>query len=84
MLVSENLILVALGTIPGLIVGYIVAWGFMASFSSDLFQFNLQMRTSTLFFSALIMIVIALISLWPGLRFVRRINLGQVMRERAT
>ncbi len=84
MLVSENLLLVVIGIIPGLIVGYLAAWGFLASFSSDLLKFEVEIRPTTLLLSALAMIFVALISLWPSLRSVRRINLGQVMRERAT
>jgi hypothetical protein len=30
------------------------------------------------------MLVVALLSLWPGIRWIRRLNVGLVVRERST
>ena len=56
LITGENLLLTALGIIPGLIVGYAVAALFMQSYSSDMFAFKLDMNTSTLVFSSLAML----------------------------
>jgi putative ABC transport system permease protein len=82
MIAGENLLVVAIGIVPGLLLGYLVAKSFMASFSSDLFSFDLAIHPMTLVWSALAMIVVALISQWPGLRAVRRLDLASVLRER--
>ena len=79
----ENVILTVIGIPIGLVVGYWVAAAFMAGFSSDLFQFDLQVRTSTYLFIALAVLVVTLVSQWPGLRAVRRIDIAGVVRERA-
>ena len=79
----ENLITVLIGIVPGLIAGYAVAAVFMASFGSDQFNFELQMRTSTLVLSAIAIVIVALISQIPGLRALRRIDVAKIIRERA-
>jgi putative ABC transport system permease protein len=80
---GENLLLTVLGILVGLIVGYAVAYEFMASFSSDLFDFNLEVRPTTFLFTGLSILVVGLISQWPALRAVGRIDLGKVVRERS-
>ena len=79
----ENLITVLIGIVPGLIIGYAVAAVFMASFGSDQFNFELQMRSSTLVLSAIAIVIVALISQIPGLRALRRIDVAKIIRERA-
>ena len=83
LIMGENMLLTLIGIIPGLIVGYLVAAQFMSYYSSDMFQFTLEMRWSTLLFSALFMLAVAAISLWPGIRSVDRIDVASVVRERA-
>jgi putative ABC transport system permease protein len=80
---AENLITILIGIVPGLIVGYLVASVFMSSFNSDQFNFDLQMRTSTLVFSAIAIFLVALVSQVPGLRSLRRMNIARIIRERA-
>jgi putative ABC transport system permease protein len=84
MITAENLLLTAIGVVPGLIVGYLVAAQFMASFSSDLFEFDLQVRPLSFLAAALACFVAVGLSLWPALRAVNRVDLGRVVRERAT
>jgi putative ABC transport system permease protein len=79
----ENLLTAFLGVPPGLIVGYYVSDYFMASFSSDLFQFNLEMRWTTPIFSAIGVLLLALLAQLPALRGLRGINLGTVLRSRS-
>jgi putative ABC transport system permease protein len=83
MITAENVLLTLLGIVPGLIVGYLVARGFMASFSSDQFSFDLEVRTSTLVLSSLAIVLVALLSQIPGLRAVRSLDIATVVRERS-
>ena len=83
LITGENVLLVSLGIIPGLIVGYLAAAWMMSTYSSDMIKFNLEMRPSTLILSGLAMIVVALLSVIPGIRTVRRLNVAEVVRERA-
>jgi len=79
----ENLILSALGVLPGLAIGYAVAYVFMASYSTDVFSFDLHMKPLTFVLSAAAIMVVALLSQWPGLRALGRVDIPSVVRERA-
>ncbi len=83
MITAENVLLTLLGIVPGLVAGYLVARGFMASFSSDQFSFELEFRTSTLVLSSLAILLVALLSQIPGLRAVRGLDIAAVVRERS-
>ena len=83
LITGENLLLTVLGIIPGLIIGYAVASWFMHSYSSDMFTFDLVMNPMTLVFSAVAMVVVALVSAWPAIRTVDRLDLATVVRERS-
>jgi ABC-type antimicrobial peptide transport system permease subunit len=83
LITGENVLLVMLGIVPGLIVGYLAAAWMMSTYSSDMIKFNLEMRPSTLVLSALAMVAVALLSVIPGIRTVRRLNVAEVVRERA-
>ena len=80
---AENVLLTVAGIVPGLVVGYLAAWEFMASFSSDLFSFSLHVQPTTFVFTALGILVAALVSQAPILRSVRSIDIARVVRERA-
>jgi putative ABC transport system permease protein len=80
---GENLLLTLAGLVPGLILGYAVALEFMASFSSDLFSFDLHIRPTTFLFTALAIVVVGFVSQWPALRAVGRLQLGRIVRERS-
>jgi putative ABC transport system permease protein len=83
LIASENLLLVAIGIPLGLVAGYFVAKGFMSSFSSDLFSFALAMQWTTFVIAAIAMLVVGLVTQWPSLRAIRRIEIATVLRERA-
>ncbi len=83
MITAENVLVTLLGIGPGLIAGYLVAGLFLGSFSSDQFSFDLEMRTSTLVLSSIAILIVALLSQIPGLRAVKRIDVAEVVRERA-
>jgi putative ABC transport system permease protein len=84
LITGENVLLTVLGIIPGLIIGYVVAAWFMQSYSSDMFTFDLMMNPMSLVISAIAMVVVALISAWPAIRTVDRLDLATVVRERST
>lgn len=83
MIVGENLLLTALGIIPGTLLGIWMSGLFLASFDNDSFTFELSIRPVTIAVAALSMIAVALLSLIPGIRSVRRLDIGAVVRERA-
>ncbi|MEZ5126641.1 MAG: FtsX-like permease family protein [Thermoleophilia bacterium] len=83
LLTSENMLLTVLGIVPGLIAGYYAARLFMASFSSDLFTFNLALRPWTPVAVAAALLIAALLSQWPVLRAVERIDIAKTVRERS-
>jgi putative ABC transport system permease protein len=80
---GENLVLTVAGVAFGLVVGYAVAVEFMASFSSDLFSFDLKVRPTTFLFTAIAVVLVGFLSQWPALRAVGRIDLGRIVRERS-
>jgi putative ABC transport system permease protein len=83
MIVGENLLLTTVGIVPGLILGIWVSDVFLSSFNNDSFSFELSIRPVTIVIAALSMIVVALLSLIPGVRSVKRLDVGAVVRERA-
>ncbi len=83
MVTGENLLLTLVGLVPGLILGWVLAWVFMATFSSDMFTFELHINPRTFGLTALAILVVGLLSQWPALRAVSRLDLGQIARERS-
>jgi len=83
MIVGENLILTLLGIVPGVILGIWIADLFMGLFSNDSFNMSLMISPVTVALAALSMVVVALLSLIPGVRSVKRLDIGAVVRERA-
>ncbi|MEE9178127.1 MAG: FtsX-like permease family protein, partial [Acidimicrobiia bacterium] len=83
MITGETFLLTAIGIVPGLVAGYWAAVAFMNSFSSDQFPIVAEVRPWTFFLTALGLMAVAGISLIPAVRAVKRINVGEVVRERA-
>lgn len=83
LLAGENLALTVLATIPGLFIGYEISAFFMDSFSSDLFDFGLRIRWTTLAMSGLAVVAVSAISQWPSSRAVNRLDVAGVVRERS-
>jgi putative ABC transport system permease protein len=83
MVTAQNLVLTIIGLVPGLIFGWILAWVFMDTFSSDMFSFELHMRPSTIVLTSVAIIVVGLLSQWPALRAVGRLDLGRLVRDRS-
>lgn len=83
MIVGENLLLTALGIVPGAILGVWLSGLFLTSFNNDSFTFELFIRPVTIVVAALSMLAVAMLSMIPGVRSVRRLDIGGVVRERA-
>ena len=64
-------------------VGYLAAVAFMGSFSSDQFPITASVRPISYVAAATAMFVVAGLSLIPAVRAVKRINVGEIVRERA-
>ena len=79
----ENILLTILGVIPGALIGYAVGYFFMRQFSVDAFTLEFAMRRSSIVISILALIAAAALSLIPAIRRVRRIDIGETVRERA-
>ncbi len=80
---AENLLVAAMGIPIGLFVGYLAAKEALASFSSDLFAFDLYIQPTTYLLASLAILVVALISQIPGLRAIRRISIPKIVKERS-
>jgi putative ABC transport system permease protein len=83
LIASENILLTSLGLIPGILIGYLTGAYFMASFSSDVLSLDFSMNPLSIVLSAVAMLVTAGLSLIPALRTVRRLDISEVVRERA-
>ncbi|MGB5759885.1 MAG: ABC transporter permease [Acidimicrobiales bacterium] len=83
LLAGETLLLTSAAIVPGLVIGYLVSARFMASFSSDLFDFGLEIRTSTLALSALAILIVAALAQWATARAVANLDIATVVRERS-
>jgi putative ABC transport system permease protein len=81
MVTVQNLLLTIVGLVPGLVFGWALAWVFMYAFSSDMFTFELYIRPLTYVLTAVAVIVVGLLSQWPALRAVSRLDLGRIVRD---
>ncbi|GAA0580550.1 FtsX-like permease family protein [Actinomadura livida] len=79
---AENLLVVAAGIVPGLVVGRIAAGAFLGAFDSDLMAFHTEIRPATYAWSALAVLAVAHLAQRPGLRGLARMDLGGLVRER--
>jgi putative ABC transport system permease protein len=84
LITAENMLVALLAVPPGLVVGHWVSAQAMATFESDLFSFDLFIRPTTYGFTALAILLVALLSVWPGLRTLRRVSIPETVKERST
>jgi len=83
LMVGESLLLTCIAIPFGLVAGWWAAGALLQTYSSDLFTMTLAVRPRTYVLSALAMIAVTLVSLWPGIRAAGRMDLGRVVRERS-
>lgn len=79
----ENILLTLMGIIPGVIAGYAIGYVFMTQFSVDAFTLQFAMQPTSVVISAAAMVGAAALSLIPAILKVRRIDVGETVRERA-
>jgi putative ABC transport system permease protein len=83
MVVNENMLLTSIGIIPGVLLGIGVSALFLSSFNNDSFTFELSINPLTIVMAIVVMFGVALVSLIPGVRSIKRLDVAQVVRERA-
>lgn len=83
LLSGENLLLTLLAILPGLAVGLATSSAFMGSFSSDLFDFGLHIRGTTLAWCTGFVLAVSLLAQWPAWRTIQRLDVARVVRERS-
>ncbi len=84
LITTENMLVTLLGIAPGLIVGRVLAQVFMESFQTEAFSFEVYVSPLTYVISAAAIFLAALVSQWPGLRAVSRMDIAKVVREGAS
>jgi len=65
------------------VFGYAFAYEGLATYSSDLFKWDLYIRPTTYVFTVIAILIAALVSQRPVLRAVQRIDVATVVRERS-
>lgn len=83
MVVNENMLLTAIGIIPGVLLGIGISAVFLSSFNNDSFTFQLMIQPVTIVVAIVVMFGVALLSLIPGVGSIRRLDIAEVVRERA-
>jgi putative ABC transport system permease protein len=83
MVVNENMLLTSIGIIPGVLLGIAVSALFLSSFNNDSFTFELSIKPVTIIVAVVVMFGVALLSLVPGVRSIKGLDIAQVVRERA-
>jgi putative ABC transport system permease protein len=83
MITAENVLMTAIGILPGLLLGYELARLFMSQFSYDWFTFEVDARPSSFALAAIAILAVALLSQVPGLRAVKRLDIAAIVRERS-
>ena len=79
----ENLLLTALGVVPGILVGLWIGAYFTSAYSSDAFTLEFTVDPMSIVFISVAMVLVAVLSLIPALRTIKRLEIGTVVRERA-
>jgi putative ABC transport system permease protein len=83
LITTENVLVTLVALVPGLLLGWLAAAEAMAAYNSDMFRLELSMSSLTFALAAAGMLVAALASQVPGLRALRRLQIAQIVRERA-
>lgn len=83
LIAGENIILTAMGIVPGLIVGYFAASAFLDSLADPQMPLQLWISPLTWVGTVVAMFAVAGLSLIPAVRAIKRINVGEIVRERS-
>lgn len=80
---AENMILTAIGVLPGALVAHAAASWLMSTYSTDMLSLDLETRPTTMALTITAMFLVTSVSLWPGLRAVRHLDIATQVRERS-
>lgn len=80
---GENVVVAALGVVPGIVLGIVGADVMLASFTNDQFSMHLVVQPATLVIAAAVIMLVAVVSELPGLRKIKKMDIAQVVRERS-
>jgi putative ABC transport system permease protein len=80
---TENLLLAAVGLPVGVVLGILLARGFLSTYTSDLYRWTLQLHWWTPLVAAVAIFVAAIVAQLPALRSLAHIDLGRVVRGRS-
>ncbi len=80
---AENMVLTAIGVIPGALLARAAASWLMSTYSSDMLSFELETRPLTMPLVVASMFLVTAVSLLPGMRAVRRLDIATEVRERS-
>lgn len=83
LITAENLIVTALGVVPGVVAGVLGGRAMMSTYTTDQFAFEFIVAPRTIIASAGAVFAVALLSQLPGLRALRRLDLAATVRERS-
>jgi len=84
LIVGETALLTTIGIIPGLLAGWAAAVAFTNSFSTEQLPISADIRWFVFVGTAIAMFLVAGLSLLPALRSLKRVDVGRIIRERAT
>ncbi len=80
---TENLLLAAVGLPVGVLLGILLASGFLSTYTSDLYRWTLQLHWWTPLLAAAAIFMAAVVAQLPALGSLAQIDLGHVVRERS-
>lgn len=84
LITAENLLITLLGLPPGIYLGYLMTKPLLGTFTNDLWRFDLVINPLTPILASVAIVIAAVLSQWPGLRVIRRIDIASVVRLRTT
>ena len=83
LITAENLLVTALGLPPGIALGFVLAKPLLGTFTNDLWRFDMVMNPLTPILASAAILLAAVLSQWPGLRVIRRLDIAAVVRLRS-
>jgi putative ABC transport system permease protein len=82
LIIVENIMLVTIALIPGLVAGYFASKYFMEQYNTDLFTLDFHFKVVSYLLIVVSIYVIGLISQIPSLLTIRKFKLSEIIRER--
>jgi putative ABC transport system permease protein len=84
LITAENLLVTMLGIPPGIGLGLLLTKPLLSAYINDLWRFDLALAPATPFLVAAAICLTAVVSQWPGLRAINRLDIATVVRLRST